>query len=439
MSNLAAFYIPFVTRLPMEIALPMLAYFSAASVFAAVIWGFRPAKLMARKLQVRLSTRADIKREIKYSMLTVVVFSLTGVLGFTFYNTGISQIYVDIGDYGWGWLAGCLVLKLVLHDAWFYWTHRLMHHRRLFRQVHWTHHKSKVPTPFTALSFDPPEAFSHALFSNLFMLVIPMHPSVGVAFFAIMIIRNVMGHTGYELHPRGWLDSPLTRWINTTTHHDLHHQNGNYNFGLYFTWWDKMMGTEHPDYKARFEEVTARMPAGPAIERAYPLRAIALVGVAVLGISFAGNALANDFTRAAQGHWISLDETLVVAIEPCDETADLYCGRIAYHRFGRNDDGSFILDVLNPDPALQNRPLIGMNIGTNFTIDEAKGVAHGQVYSPENGGTYRSEIRVSETGDQLYLKGCWFIFCRTETLNRYEGQMPVVAQLGQDQVPATAN
>jgi sterol desaturase/sphingolipid hydroxylase (fatty acid hydroxylase superfamily) len=28
-----------------------------------------------------------------------------------------------------------------LHDAWFYWTHRLLHWRPLYRWVHWEHHR----------------------------------------------------------------------------------------------------------------------------------------------------------------------------------------------------------------------------------------------------------------------------------------------------------
>ena len=49
--------------------------------------------------------------------------------------------------------------------------------------------------------------------------------------------------------------SKWVSWWNTTTHHDLHHSAGNYNYGLYFTWWDRMMGTEHPEYKERFRAV----------------------------------------------------------------------------------------------------------------------------------------------------------------------------------------
>ena len=44
-------------------------------------------------------------------------------------------------------------------------------------------------------------------------------------------------------------------WINASTHHDLHHATARSNYGLYFTWWDRWMGTEHPDYYARFASV----------------------------------------------------------------------------------------------------------------------------------------------------------------------------------------
>lgn len=30
-------------------------------------------------------------------------------------------------------------------------------------------------------------------------------------------------------------------------HHDLHHAQAGWNYGLYFTWWDRLMGAEHPN------------------------------------------------------------------------------------------------------------------------------------------------------------------------------------------------
>jgi sterol desaturase/sphingolipid hydroxylase (fatty acid hydroxylase superfamily) len=46
---------------------------------------------------------------------------------------------------------------------------------------------------------------------------------------------------------RPWLD-----WLTTTTHHDLHHADARYNYASWFTWWDRWMGTEHPEYYARY-------------------------------------------------------------------------------------------------------------------------------------------------------------------------------------------
>ena len=60
---------------------------------------------------------------------------------------------------------------------------------------------------------------------------------------AFMIVRNVMGHSGVELMPRALGDSRWLGWINATTQDELHHSLFHYNYGLYFTWWDRLMGT----------------------------------------------------------------------------------------------------------------------------------------------------------------------------------------------------
>jgi sterol desaturase/sphingolipid hydroxylase (fatty acid hydroxylase superfamily) len=54
------------------------------------------------------------------------------------------------------------------------------------------------------------------------------------------IARNVLGHAGVELSPVSGDPSRLFGWLNTTMHHDLHHQNAHFNYGLYFSWWEKL-------------------------------------------------------------------------------------------------------------------------------------------------------------------------------------------------------
>ena len=72
------------------------------------------------------------------------------------------------------------------------------------------------------------------------------------------IVFNVSGHTGYEYFPSWLMKSWLGKILNTPTNHVQHHEKMRGNYGLYFNYWDRLMGTNHPDYEARFHEVTTR-------------------------------------------------------------------------------------------------------------------------------------------------------------------------------------
>ena len=76
------------------------------------------------------------------------------------------------------------------------------------------------------------------------------------------ITFNVLGHTGYEFHPPWLMESWLGKVLNTPTNHIQHHEKMKGNYGLYFNVWDRLMGTNHPDYEARFREVTSRPKGG---------------------------------------------------------------------------------------------------------------------------------------------------------------------------------
>jgi hypothetical protein len=45
----------------------------------------------------------------------------------------------------------------------------------------------------------------------------------------------------------GPFNRALFDFLTTVAHHDLHHGQARWNCGLYSTWWDRLMGTEHPD------------------------------------------------------------------------------------------------------------------------------------------------------------------------------------------------
>lgn len=233
----------------------LLRYVIPTSFVALVISLLPPDWAALRRVRLRQPEAGQQGRELSFSLLTVLIFSMNGVVIFAGAKLGWLQIYTAVDDRGWMYLLASLAGLVVLHDAWFYWTHRLMHRPRWFRWIHGVHHRSVAPTPWAAYSFAPAEAVIHAVFLTLVLAVLPLHPLAIFVFLVHMIARNVLGHAGIELVPGRWLAGWWGRWMTTTLHHDLHHAHGRYNFGLYFTWWDRIGGTEHPDYRGRLREV----------------------------------------------------------------------------------------------------------------------------------------------------------------------------------------
>jgi len=151
---------------------------------------------------------------------------------------------------------------LLIHDTYFYWTHRAMHSSALYQWVHKIHHLSMNPSPWAAYAFHPLEAVVEAGIVVVFAFVIPVHPLHISLFLLIMMIYNVYGHLGYELYPNRFSRSRVGKWINTSVNHNQHHQFFTGNYGLYFLWWDRWMGTLRKDYDKQFEEVKMRLPTG---------------------------------------------------------------------------------------------------------------------------------------------------------------------------------
>jgi sterol desaturase/sphingolipid hydroxylase (fatty acid hydroxylase superfamily) len=197
-------------------------------------------------------------RELLYSLRSLVIYGLVG--GFMVFSalSGWTAMYFRIERFGWTYFAVSIGLTILIHDTYFYWTHRLMHHPRLFRLFHHTHHLSTNPSPWAAYSFSPLEAFVQAGIAPLVIFTLPVHPLAFSIFMVWQISFNVLGHCGFELYPRWFLRSGLGYFINTTTHHAQHHETNRANFSLYFNHWDRLLGTNHQRYAERFDEVVSQ-------------------------------------------------------------------------------------------------------------------------------------------------------------------------------------
>jgi len=225
-------------------------YVIAAGAAFLVFWVWGRARFATRLVRGEWAPVSAIRREILYSISTAAIFASVGTL--IFFGARAGVLHLTTGAFGWPYFLFSIAALIVLHDAYFYWTHRAMHHPALFRRVHRVHHLSHNPSPWAAYAFAPAEALVHALFVPLCLLVMPIHQYALFAFLAFMIVRNVLGHLGIELFPAWFVHRRISRWSTTTTHHGLHHARVRTNFGLYFTWWDRAMGTTDPTYEAAF-------------------------------------------------------------------------------------------------------------------------------------------------------------------------------------------
>jgi sterol desaturase/sphingolipid hydroxylase (fatty acid hydroxylase superfamily) len=233
-------------------------YLLAAGAAFFVFWVWGRDRFRKRLVQGHFPRVEKMLHDVKWSACTVLLFSVVGVGVYFGGHAGVFHRYKGPLDHGWVWLVLSVPVLVVLQDTYFYWTHRAMHHPLLYRWFHRTHHVSTNPSPWTAYAFSPLEALVHAAFVPLVWLWLPLHEIAVFVFLAFMITRNVLGHLSMELFPSGFTKHRLFGWLTTTTHHALHHQHFRSNYGLYFTFWDRWMGTTDERYEATFEAIAKR-------------------------------------------------------------------------------------------------------------------------------------------------------------------------------------
>ncbi len=212
--------------------------------YLAVSGGFALATHAARPgLYAKLTPQ--IRREIGWSLASAAIYGVpAGIVAWGWQAHGWTLIYSDMRAYPSWWLPVSVLLYLLAHDTWFYWTHRWMHRPHPFRLAHAVHHASRPPTAWAAMAFHPLEALTGAVVIPALVFLIPVHiAGLGV----ILLIMTMMGttnHMGWELFPRWMREGLVGGWLITATHHQRHHDRYNGNYGLYFRHWDRLCGTD---------------------------------------------------------------------------------------------------------------------------------------------------------------------------------------------------
>ncbi len=250
----------------------LLWYAGFAFPFFIIFWVV--GKKYFKKIRIQQTECANLhhfKHDLGFSASTFLVFAIMDVCLLYLESKGYTLMYFDVEKYGYWWLVASFFIVLFIDDMFFYWSHRSMHLPRFYKFFHKVHHESTDPSPLTAFAFHPSEAVIEQLMHVVLPFLLPLNFGVMLAWQIFSMLNNVLGHLGYEIYPKGWVKLPILQFKTASTHHNMHHQLFNGNYSLYFTWWDKWMGTEFKDYETRHEQIFERKNVKKSADGLYSL------------------------------------------------------------------------------------------------------------------------------------------------------------------------
>lgn len=212
-----------------------------------------------KKIQNRTLRWKILRHEVMWSALNLFVTGLTLTLIFTWLAAqGWMATYS--GPVRWYVVAGEFALFFFAFDLYFYLLHRLIHIEPLYTWVHRTHHRSVAPHPLSSSSMSPLEGIITGLSLPAFFIVFTVHDASMAFILPFATLMGLYVHCGYEIVPRWWYRSPLTKWLITPMFHDQHHQYVGCNYGGFTTIWDRVFGTVRPRFFSDFD----RLKGNPA-------------------------------------------------------------------------------------------------------------------------------------------------------------------------------
>lgn len=119
----------------------------------------------------------------------------------------------------------------------------------------------------------------------------------------------------------------------------------------------------------------------------------------ILTVALAAMSFVGAFAQDVLGKWKLEDGSAIVEVY---KEGDHYNGRVVWLAEPTDPNGVPYKDAMNPDPKLQSREIMGLNMLHGLKKDGNK-YGNGMIYDPNNGKTYFCSMKVD--GDILKVHG----------------------------------
>ena len=148
--------------------------------------------------------------------------------------------------------ASAWVACFLGQDFLYYWFHRAMHGRWLYKRIHGWHHRIVTPWAITGHYMHPLEYNLTGAVALIGPLLLGSHLVVVWLWFCFRQWEAAEGHCGYDFP---WTPTHFLPGNDGAVHHDVHHARVRGNYAGFLTIWDGVFGTYARGYA---EELAAR-------------------------------------------------------------------------------------------------------------------------------------------------------------------------------------
>ncbi|KAI8034356.1 hypothetical protein M5D96_012910 [Drosophila gunungcola] len=193
----------------------MIVYWTVGTLYTFMDLTNRPACLRKYKIQPGTNEPVEVRRLLKVIWCVVCNQIFVGIpLAYASYRLMEIRGLSDIRDLPtFHWVCFELTVCILMEELGFYYSHRLLHHKHIYKYIHKQHHDNLLP-PF------------------LGVFLMGSHVATAWLWFALAILSTLNAHSGYHLP---FFPSPEA--------HDFHHLKFNNCFGVLGVL-DRLHGTD---------------------------------------------------------------------------------------------------------------------------------------------------------------------------------------------------